>query len=118
MQYIEPDDIYKYVEKEGRKKWNKTLIIDARESYEYNNGHLKGSVNMPVVLIREQYNIIQIEQNDIIICYSQDSKQRGPYAAQLIKSLYPLKEVFVVKNGLNNILETIPFQYNDLSAWM
>ncbi|CAL5970464.1 Rhodanese-like_domain-containing protein [Hexamita inflata] len=99
MQYIDPEDIAKYPQ---------ALVIDVRDSDYDIDGHLRRSINIPIARLRDHENLMKIEQFNTIICFCQMSKQRGPYAAQLIKSLYPKKEVYVVSHGYTNIKQSIP----------
>ncbi|CAL5970463.1 Rhodanese_domain-containing protein [Hexamita inflata] len=86
MQFIDPEDISKYPQ---------ALIIDVRDS-DYNvEGHLRRSINIQISQLREQENLMKIEQHNTIICFCQMSKQRGPYAAYLI-GLYTPKRRFTL----------------------
>ncbi|CAL6074704.1 Rhodanese_domain-containing protein [Hexamita inflata] len=99
MQFIDPEDIAQYPQ---------ALVIDVRDS-DYNvDGHLKRSINIPISQLREQENLMKIEKFNTVICFCQMSKQRGPYAAYLIKSLYPKKDIYVVSHGYTNIKQSIP----------
>lgn len=47
-----------------------TMIVDVRESYEYNNGHIPKSKNIPVGQISNRLSEINKDKQIIVVCAS------------------------------------------------
>jgi len=47
---------------------NAGVVVDVREEWEYEEGHIEGSVNIPTSLIVEEFRQIPKDQNVFIIC--------------------------------------------------
>jgi phage shock protein E len=69
------------------------LIIDVRTRQEYDNGHIKGSQNIPLNKLPEQLNKLQKMDKPIIVCCA--SGNRSGQAEGFLKS----KGVKQVING-------------------
>ena len=61
---------------------NEFVIIDVRSNFEYSEGHIKNSINIPHDEINEN---IEIEKNKVIFVYCK-SGNRSKYAYDLLKS--------------------------------
>lgn len=63
---------------------NKALIVDIRERREYENGHIKGTVNIPLSELRERYKEIPKDKPVYLHCRT---GQRSYNAAVALKNL-------------------------------
>ena len=63
---------------------NKEFIVDVREIREYENGHIKGSVNIPLSELRERYNEIPRDKKVYLHCRT---GQRSYNAAMALQNL-------------------------------
>ncbi|MCY0892883.1 MAG: rhodanese-like domain-containing protein [Acidibacillus sp.] len=54
-----------------RLKENKNLqIIDVREPYEYNSGHIPGAISIPLGQLQERHSEIDKNSEAVIVCLS------------------------------------------------
>jgi rhodanese-related sulfurtransferase len=60
------------------------VILDVRSPGEYNSGHIKGSINIPVDQLRNHLNKISNKQKPIITCCA--SGMRSASAKSILKS--------------------------------
>lgn len=89
------------------------LFVDARFSYEYNGGHIKGAVN-----IRDEEIVKKLlDEPKLLIFYCEFSSVRGPKLAAELRnldrqtSLYPtLKcpEIYILEGGYSNFYKQYP----------
>ncbi|WP_300379635.1 FAD-dependent oxidoreductase [Clostridium sp.] len=63
---------------------NKEYIVDVREIREYENGHIKGAVNIPLSELRERYNEIPKDKKVYLHCRT---GQRSYNAAMALQNL-------------------------------
>lgn len=59
--YITPEKAYDMIDNDN------VIFLDVRESFEYNGGHLKNSINIP--LDELENNIYQLDKDKTIIVY-------------------------------------------------
>lgn len=62
--------MYKSIFYEDIKDKENINIIDVREVVEYQQGHIKDSINLPMSLIANQYNELDINKEYYLICHS------------------------------------------------
>ena len=75
---------------------NDAVIIDVRNSDEYNTGHIKGSVNIPVSNILS----VDYDKDTIIIVYCASGMRSATAAEKLIEAGYT--NVYNLDGGLIN----------------
>lgn len=63
---------------------NKEFIVDVREIREYENGHIKGAINIPLSELRERYNEIPKDRKVYLHCRT---GQRSYNAAMALQNL-------------------------------
>lgn len=63
---------------------NKEFIVDVREIREYENGHIKGAINIPLSELRERYNEIPRDKKVYLHCRT---GQRSYNAAMALQNL-------------------------------
>ena len=64
-------------------KKNNYIVVDVREDYEYQSGHVKGSINIPYTKIDENVNL---DKNKTILVYCKSGK-RSKIAYDKLKKL-------------------------------
>ena len=85
-----------------KKQKNGAKLIDVRSSQEYNEGHLKGAINIPYYEIKKNiYNILTNQQQEIVLYC-----QSGVRSKQAYKSLIKLhyNNVYSLFGGMDNWL--------------
>ena len=85
-----------------KKDKNNLQVIDIRENYEYDTGHIS-SVNIPMGEILNSIQTINTKKQVIIYC------QTGRRAASVVYMLirkFKLKNIFNLKGGYSAYLET------------
>lgn len=65
-------------------KKNKEFLLDVREDYEYQNGHIKGAVNLPLREILSQKDTLPKDRDIYVYCRS---AHRSADAVNFLKSL-------------------------------
>jgi len=60
------------------------IILDVRSKREYSNGHIKGSINIPVDVLSSSLGKLKDKDNPIITCCA--SGARSATAKQILKS--------------------------------
>ena len=78
-------------------------IIDIRESYEYEAGHID-SINIPMSKILNSCDIISKEKQVIIYC---QSGRRGASVVYMLQRKFKLNNVFNLKGGYSDYIEKI-----------
>ncbi len=73
---ITPDELLSWIG-EGKD----LLLVDVREDYEYNDGHIPGSILMPLGELVENHERLDREKEIVLICRS---GQRSGVAAQFL----------------------------------
>jgi len=61
---------------------NGAMIIDVRSKKEYNLGHIKGSVNIPIAYVDKMYNSLPRDKELVVYCHS---GSRSAIAARLLR---------------------------------
>lgn len=76
-------------------------LIDVRSKQEYEEYHLLGSINIPLLEIEKNCEKIKLKKEDTIIVYCQ-SGYRSKKAAEILQK-QGYKNVYEIKGGLNEI---------------
>lgn len=81
------------------------VLLDMRATEDYQNGHIKGAVSMPIEEIDARYRDLPREKEIVTYCYSQHCQLSTLGALKLVKHGIPAKEMNVgwnewVKAGL------------------
>ena len=87
--YIQTRNIVNYTVKETAEKIknNKnTILLDVRTDIERNRGHIKGSIHVPLHMLKTDTNTLNKYKNMEIICYCQ-SGSRSVSAVLLLNKL-------------------------------
>ena len=78
---------------ELQKKLSKVQLIDIREPYEYKDGHIKGSINIPMGNFLEKLD--QLDKSKQIVVYCNTARRSKPVVYMTYKlhniTLYNLK---------------------------
>ena len=69
------------------------IILDVRSKGEYDGGHIKGSVNIPVDQLRNNFNKLKNKSKPIITCCASGMRRASA------KSLFKASGYEVVHNG-------------------
>lgn len=83
------------------KKDPSAILIDVRSKQEYEEGHLEGSINIPVYDIENSAKIKLKDKTKTIILYCA-SGHRSKSAKEILEKL-GYENVYHLKNGLNDI---------------
>ena len=78
--------------------YNNVVLLDVRSKQEYNEGHLRDSINIPVFEIKRIARKI-LDYNSIIIVYCNEG-ERSKKAIQILKIL-GYRNLYNIKNGVN-----------------
>ena len=78
---------------------NKEFLLDVREDYEYQDGHIKGAVNLPLREILSQKDTLPKDRDIYVYCRS---AHRSADAVNFLKSL-GFEKVHNIKGGFINI---------------
>ncbi len=70
-------------------------IIDVRESYEYQNGHIN-SINIPMSEILEKHGYIKPNKTVVIYC---QTGRRAAAVVYMLKKKFDLKNIFNLSGG-------------------
>lgn len=77
------------------------ILLDVRSPQEYKEGHLEGSINIPIYdLTKMSENIIKNKKNTIIV-YCQSGNRSKKAIEELTKKGY--ENLYDIKGGLDNI---------------
>lgn len=100
---------------------NRAIFIDARSQIEFEQGHIKGAISLPVEQFEGSYKMIKtkLEGTEAIITYCDG--ERCPLSEELADKLkgQGVKNVFVLKNGWavwKN--EHLPVESSEVSAFL
>ncbi|WP_407506092.1 ThiF family adenylyltransferase [Elizabethkingia miricola] len=80
--------------------WEDFEIIDVRSTSEHQNFNIGGK-NIPLEELQDQLSFISTTLQPIVV-YCQSGK-RSMDAAKMIKDVFPEKEIFSLKDGINNV---------------
>ncbi|MBH75653.1 MAG: NADH oxidase [Flavobacteriales bacterium] len=80
----------------------KIQVIDVREEYEFEDGHIK-SINIPMDQIFESLN--KIEKNKKVIIYC-NSGRRGAAVVHILRKKFKLNNVYNLEGGFQKYLES------------
>ena len=78
---------------------NKEFLLDVREEYEYQDGHIKGAINLPLREILEKKDILPKDKDIYVYCRS---GHRSADAVNFLKSL-GFEKVYNVEGGFIDI---------------
>ena len=78
---------------------NKEFLLDVREEYEYQDGHIKGAINLPLREILEKKDILPKDKDIYVYCRS---GHRSADAVNFLKSL-GFEKVYNVDGGFIDI---------------
>ena len=81
--------------------YSKYIIIDIRGKREYKEGHLSGSINIPLFELKRNISKYVLNKEELILVYCQ-SGIRSKKAACTLKGLGYIN-VYNLKGGLDNI---------------
>ena len=73
------------IEKDDKEK-EKHLVIDVREAKEYNEGHLKHAINIPLSEVEKNLDKISSWKEKSVILYCNSGKKSGEAAKTLVKN--------------------------------
>ena len=65
MQEMSPNEVHEYLSQTD----NKPLLLDVRESWEYDICHIKGSKHIPMQTIANEIDHLDPEQEIIVVCH-------------------------------------------------
>lgn len=77
------------------------ILLDVRSEQEYKEGHLEGSINIPVYDINEEIEKVIPNKNNAIIVYCQSGSRSKKAINILSKKGY--EELYNVEGGLDNL---------------
>lgn len=80
---------------------NKCILLDVRSEQEYKEGHLEGSINIPLYDINEEIEKIIPNRNNPIIVYCQSGSRSKKAINTLFKKGY--EELYNIEGGLDNL---------------
>ena len=73
------------------------FIVDLRDSEQFQNGHITGSINIPFLNLSNRTNEIPQDKSVILVC---EMGNVSPNAGELLKK-EGLKELLILKGGIN-----------------
>ena len=82
-------------------KEEKTQVIDVREEYEFEDGHIK-SINIPMDQIFD--SIKKIEKNKKVIIYC-NSGRRGASVVHVLRKKFQINNIFNLEGGYQKYME-------------
>ena len=98
----EYDKEVNYYELEKIRKTNPNcILLDVRNRKEYNEGHLKGAINIPLFEIKTEKSFINIGKNNVIIVYCQTGIRSKKAIKILERNGY--SNLYNLKDGLNGV---------------
>lgn len=77
------------------------ILIDVRSPQEYKEGHLEGSINIPLYILERNEKEIENKKNNTIILYCQ-SGNRSKKAMEILKQ-NGYNSLYQLEGGLDNI---------------
>ena len=73
------------------------FIVDLRDSEQFQNGHITGSINIPFLNLSNRTNEIPQDKSVILVC---EMGNVSPNAGELLKK-EGFKELLILKGGIN-----------------
>ena len=73
------------------------FIVDLRDSEQFQNGHITGSINIPFLNLSNRINEIPQDKSVILVC---EMGNVSPNAGELLKK-EGFKELLILKGGIN-----------------
>ena len=73
------------------------FIVDLRDSEQFQNGHITGSINIPFLNLSNRTNEIPQDKSVILVC---EMGNVSPNAGELLKK-EGIKELLILKGGIN-----------------
>ena len=73
------------------------FIVDLRDSKQFQNGHITGSINIPFLNLSNRTNEIPQDKSVILVC---EMGNVSPNAGELLKK-EGFKELLILKGGIN-----------------
>ena len=80
---------------------NQCILLDVRSEQEYKEGHLEGSINIPVYDINEEIQKVIPNRNNPIIVYCQSGSRSRKAISILSKKGY--EELYNIEGGLDSL---------------
>ncbi|KAM3937286.1 M-phase inducer phosphatase 2-like [Leptodactylus fuscus] len=114
LKYITPDMMNDVLEGKYKDHIDRCIIVDCRYPYEYEGGHIKGAVNLPLehdveeFLMKEPIVPSSEDKRVIVIFHCEFSSERGPRMCRFVRKQdrksneYPklhYPELYVLKGG-------------------
>ena len=89
--------------KELLNKISKVQLIDIREPYEHEEGHIEGSINIPMGDFLEKLDELSRTKQIVIYC---NTARRSKPVVYMLKKLHNIS-VYNLQGGYKNFLKTI-----------
>tara|TARA_R100000008_G_scaffold77797_1_gene58386 strand:+ start:343 stop:639 length:297 start_codon:yes stop_codon:yes gene_type:complete len=83
-------------------KVSRVQLIDIREPYEYENGHIEGSINIPMDGFLEKLDQLEINKQIIIYCNTGRRSKPVVYMAYKLHNI----ALYNLEGGYKNFLKT------------
>lgn len=114
LKYISPEMMMAVMSGKFKSLVERCVVIDCRYPYEYEGGHIKGAVNLPMEQDLEEYLLktpivpVSVEKRVILIFHCEFSSERGPRMCRFVREKdrmrneYPslhYPELYVLKGG-------------------
>ncbi|NXP51462.1 MPIP2 phosphatase, partial [Heliornis fulica] len=114
LKYISPDTMVAVLTGQFSSLIDSCIIVDCRYPYEYEGGHIKGAVNLPLEQDAEEFLLkkpimpFDVSKRVIVIFHCEFSSKRGPRMCRFIREKdracneYPnlhYPELYVLKGG-------------------
>ncbi|XP_069061227.1 M-phase inducer phosphatase 2 isoform X3 [Pleurodeles waltl] len=114
LKYISPEMMMAVLNGKFKSLVERCVVIDCRYPYEYEGGHIKGAVNLPMEQDVEEYLLkkpivpVNVEKRVILIFHCEFSSERGPRMCRFVREKdrmrneYPslhYPELYVLKGG-------------------
>ncbi|MGB4204405.1 MAG: rhodanese-like domain-containing protein [Bacteroidales bacterium] len=92
------------------------LLVDLRETVDYNHGSLPGAINIPFDELLEKRSLKQLKTKKPVLLFSE--KESRTSVAGLLLSGKGIKNVFVMANDYNYVKENVLESYKPSSAYI
>ncbi|NXX20854.1 MPIP2 phosphatase, partial [Podargus strigoides] len=114
LKYLSPKTMVAVLSGQFSNLINSCMIVDCRYPYEYEGGHIKGAINLPLAQDAEEFLLkkpivpLNASKRVILVFHCEFSSERGPRMCQFIKEKdracneYPhlhYPELYVLKGG-------------------
>ncbi|XP_068130189.1 M-phase inducer phosphatase 2 [Hyperolius riggenbachi] len=114
LKYITPDMMNEVLQGKFQDRIDRCLIVDCRYPYEYDGGHIKGAVNLPLeqdiedFLMKKPFVPSSEDKRVIVIFHCEYSSERGPRMCRYVRQQdrncneYPklhYPELYILKGG-------------------